>query len=92
VTSHGETTHAGVLVLLALIVQLYGDGLALDGVVATVARSAVPAAALLIPGGFFPSVTGREVTEPNRSLALLYVGVAVLGAGVVALAWRLLTA
>jgi hypothetical protein len=84
--------HAGVLVILALVVQLYCDGLALEGPLGALARSGVPASALLIPGGFFFSVTPAGSTVANRFIVLIHVGVAVLGASVVALGWALLTA
>jgi hypothetical protein len=84
--------HAGVLVILSLTMQLYCDGLALDGVTAVLARSAVPAAALAIPGGFFLSVTRPGATAPNRMIWLLYAGVVALAAGVGALGLALLTA
>lgn len=84
--------HAGVLVILALVAQLYCDGLAIDGPLAVLARSGIPVAALLIPGGFFFSVTPSGSTTANRFILLIWAGVAALAAGVVALGWALLTA
>ena len=83
--------HAGVLVSLALICQLFADAAALEGPLASVARSGVPLAAILIPAGYFFSSTGRVVTEPNRLIALIYVGAVSLALGVVALGIGLLT-
>jgi len=83
--------HAGVLVSLALICQLFADAAALEGPLASVARSGVPLAAILIPAGYFFSSTGRGVTEPNRLIALIYVGAVSLALGVVALGIGLLT-
>ncbi len=82
--------HAGVLVILALITQLFADAANLGGFQNLLARSGVPIAALLIPGGFFFSAIGRGRTEPNRFIALTWAGVAVLAAGVVALGLGLL--
>lgn len=84
--------HAGVLVILALASQPYVDATGLDGLVGTVARSGIAAAAILMPAGFFLSVLGRDVTRPNGLIALLWAGAAVLAAGVVTLGIGLLTA
>jgi hypothetical protein len=75
--------HAGVLVTLALVCQILVDGASL---------SAIPAAAILMPAGFFFSSAGRGTTEPNRFIALLYAGAASLAVGVVSLGIGLLTA
>ncbi len=84
--------HAGVLVVFALVTQPYVDATGLDGVVGIVARSGVPAAAILLPAGFFLSVLGTDVTRPNRWIALLWAGVVVLTAGVLTLGVGLLDA
>ena len=82
--------HAGVLVILSLVVQLYADAAALDGVLAAVARNAVPLAAILMPAGFFFSSMGEGRTEPNRFVWILYAGAISLGLGVTALGVSLL--
>lgn len=51
--------HAGVLVILSLVAQLYVDAAALDGLLGAVARQGVPFAAILMPAGFFLSSTGQ---------------------------------
>jgi hypothetical protein len=84
--------HAGVLVTLALVGQILVDATTLTGLAETLAREAIPAAAILIPAGFFLSSAGRDVTEPNRFILALYAGVASLAMGVVALGLGLLTA
>jgi hypothetical protein len=84
--------HAGVLVILSLVMQLYVDATDLSGGTEWLGRSGVPIAALLIPGGFFLSVTRRNATAPNRLIRLLYAGVVLLAAGVVTLGIGLLTA
>lgn len=82
--------HAGVLVSLALITQIFADAAALGGPLASVARSGVPLAAILIPAGYFFSSGGRGATEPNQLIVLIYLGAAALALGVVALGIGLL--
>lgn len=82
--------HAGVLVTLALVCQILADAAGMSGLVATVARNGVPVAALLVPAGFFFSSAGKDVSEPNRLVVLVYVGMAALATGVVALGIGLL--
>jgi hypothetical protein len=82
--------HAGVLVILALIVQLFADAAAMTGPLAAVARSGVPLAAILIPAGYFLSSAGNGVTKPNRLFLLTYAGAVFLAAGVLALGIGLL--
>jgi hypothetical protein len=84
--------HAGVLVILGLLCQLFADATRLHGFAGTVARSAVPLAAILMSAGFFLSALGSRVTRPNRFIVLLYVGMASLAVGVVSLGISLLTA
>ena len=83
--------HAGVLVSLALICQIFADAAGLDGLLATFARTGVPLAAILIPAGYFFSSAGRGVTEPNRLIVLIYAGAVSLALGVVALGIGLLS-
>jgi hypothetical protein len=90
--SRAGHAHAGVLVILSLVVQLYADAADLTGVANTLARSLVPLSAILIPAGFFFSLVGRGRTTPNRWIALLWVGAAMLAVGVTALGIGLLTA
>lgn len=84
--------HAGVLVILSLVAQLYVDAAALDGLLGSVARQGVPLAAILMPAGFFFSSMGSGRTRPNRFVWLIYLGSVALAAGVVALGIGLLTA
>jgi hypothetical protein len=89
--SRAGHAHAGVLVILSLVVQLYADAAGLTGLANTLARNFVPLSAILIPSGFFFSLIGRERTTPNRWIALLWVGVATLAVGVISLGVGLLT-
>ena len=75
--------HAGVLVVLGLLVLLLVDGQAVSqpwsGLSAGVLWSAV-----LIPAGFFLSVLGRDPQRPGPLLLLLWLGAATLTVGLVA--------
>ena len=84
--------HAGVLLLLALLVQPYVDAAGLDGVVGWLARSGVAVAALLMPGGFFLSSMGAGRTRPNGLIALVFAGAAVLAVSLTTLGLGLLLA
>jgi hypothetical protein len=84
--------HAGVLLILSLVVQLYVDATDLTGATEWLARSGVPIAALLMPGGFFLSVLGAGVEKPNRLVALIPAGAVFLAAGLAATGVGLLTA
>jgi hypothetical protein len=84
--------HAGVLVTLGLVCQVLADATSLTGVADWVARSGVPAAAILMSGGFFASSAGRGVTGPNRFFFVLWLGAAALAAGTLTLGVGLLVA
>ena len=84
--------HAGVLLVLGLLTQLYVDQADLSGLLAWVARSGVPAAAILMPAGFFAASAGRGRTRPNAFLALVHAGGAVLAVGLTTLGIGLLVA
>jgi Ni,Fe-hydrogenase I cytochrome b subunit len=84
--------HAGVLLLLALVCQVYVDATDLDGVRELLARSGVPVAALLMPGGFFFSSMGKGRTEPNAFVAMVFAGAAVLAVSLTTLGVGLLVA
>jgi len=57
---------------------------------ALLARDLVPAAAILMPAGFFLSAAGRRTEKPSRLILLLYLGAISLAVGVVALGIGLL--
>lgn len=83
--------HAGVLVVFGLVCQLYADSIGLGQPLATIARSGVPLAAILMPAGFFLSSGGAGRTEPNRFIWLVYAGAVSLALGVVTLGIGVLT-
>lgn len=84
--------HAGVLVVLALVGQILADATRLSGIPEVLARNGIWAAAILMPAGFFFAAAGRDVTKPNRWIALVYLGMLALAAGVIALGIGLLVA
>jgi hypothetical protein len=84
--------HAGVLLVLGLLSQLYVDQTDLSGFLEWLARSGVPVAAILMPGGFFAASAGRGLTRPNRFIALVYAGALVLAASLATLGIGLLVA
>jgi hypothetical protein len=82
--------HAGVLIVLALVANLYAEAADAEGLVEWIARTGIPIAAILMPAGFFLSASGRGRTEPNRFVVLLWLGAASLAAGVISLGLSLL--
>lgn len=84
--------HAGVLLLLALICQVYADVAAQSGVLGWLSRSGVAVAALLMPAGFFFSSMGAGRERPNRLIALVFLGAALLAASLTSLGIGLLLA
>lgn len=70
--------HAGVLVMLALIAQLFIDYSSLNSSLNWLLRIGFPLAALLISGGFFAAAGGKGITQPTRGIIILYIGVIVL--------------
>lgn len=77
--------HAGVFLVLSLVALRYVDEAELSDRWKGVVRHAIPAAAILVPAGFFLSVLRPDATEPSRLIALAYVGALVLATGVVLL-------
>lgn len=82
--------HAGVFVILALVCQILADSAHLPMGWLWLARVGVPLAAILIPTGFFLSMTSPAATEPNALVSLIYIGAAALAASVLTLAIGLL--
>ncbi len=80
--------HAGVLLILALVLLRYVDETRLAGRWLWLARHGVPFAAILMPAGFFLSVVSPEMTAPSVLIVLVPLGglfliasVATLGVG-----------
>ncbi len=77
--------HAGVIVLLSLICQMLVDQAALPAGLQWAVRVGVVVSALLISGGFFGSAIGAKLTQPNRWIALLFIGIVTLALAVITL-------
>lgn len=85
--------HAGMLVTLSLVGLLFADAAGAHGFFGWLARLAIPAAAILMPGGFFAASAGRgEVARPNSLLWIVWAGATCLAVGVVSLGVAVLTA
>jgi hypothetical protein len=82
--------HAGVMVILSLITQLFVDGLALPVGMSMMARLGAPCAAILMPLGFFLSVASPGTQKPNRLLGLVYAGAVLLAMSMLVLGISLL--
>ena len=67
--------HAGVLLMLALMVLLYVDQATLPRPWLLVARYGVPLGAILVPAAFFLSVDPADATYPNALINLAWFGV-----------------
>ena len=77
--------HAGVLLILSLIVLRYVDEAHLSDPLKRVVRTAVPSSAILLPAAFFLSVVRPDATEPNALIYLAYAGAVVLIVGLLIL-------
>jgi hypothetical protein len=84
--------HAAVLILLSFAILSVIDLTGLTGVWQFLARNAVPAAAILMPAGFFLSVLGKDPQKPNRLIVLLWIGAASLTVGLTVAGIGLLSA
>ena len=84
--------HAGVLLILSLVMLRYVDEANLSDGWRWVARSGVPLAAILMPAAFFLSVVSPDATEPNALIFLAPVGGVLLVTGVLTLGIGLLRA
>jgi drug/metabolite transporter superfamily protein YnfA len=84
--------HAGVYLVLSLVMLRYVDEAALSPFWKWVARIGAPIAAILIPAAFFLSVASPEAREPNGLINLAYVGAFFLAAAVLSLGIGLIRA
>lgn len=75
--------HAAVLLVLGFAILTVIDQAPFDGVLGFIAHNFVPAAAILMPAGFFLSVIGKDPQKPNRLIWLLWAGAAVLTIGLI---------
>jgi len=82
--------HAGVLLILSLVVLRYVDETRLSERAKWFVRLAAPSAAILMPLAFFLSVLSPAAREPNGLINLAFIGAGVLAAGVIILGVGLL--
>ena len=84
--------HAGVYLVLSLVMLRYVDEAVLSPFWKWLARTGAPIAAILIPAAFFLSVVSPTATQPNGLINLAYVGVLFLAAAVLSLGVGLIRA
>jgi len=84
--------HAGVYLVLSLVMLRYVDEAMLGPFWKWLARTGAPIAAILIPAAFFLSVLSPTATKPNGLLNLAYVGALFLAGAVVTLGVGLIRA
>jgi hypothetical protein len=82
--------HAGVLLVLSLVVLRYVDEANLPEGLRGFVRMAVPMAAILVPAAFFLSVLTPDATEPNVLINLAYIGAVLVIVGLLSLGVGLL--
>lgn len=70
--------HAGVLVILSLIAQIFADHAGLNRFWEWFVRIGFPLSAILVSGGFFGAAAGENVTSPTSLIWLLYIGAILL--------------
>jgi hypothetical protein len=84
--------HAGVYLVLSLVMLRYVDEAALSPFWKWLARTGAPIAAILIPTAFFLSVTSPAAKAPNGLMNLAYIVAAFLAAAVLTLGVGLIRA
>jgi drug/metabolite transporter superfamily protein YnfA len=84
--------HAGVYLVLSLVMLRYVDDAVLSPFWKWLARTGAPIAAILIPAAFFLSVVSPTSTHPNGLINLAYVGALFLAAAVLSLGVGLIRA
>ena len=77
--------HAGVLLVLSLVVLRYVDEARLSQSLKRLVRGFVPLSAILVPAAFFLSMLSPTAMAPNGLINLAYVGGIVLSTGLLVL-------
>ncbi len=77
--------HAGVYLVLSLVMLRYVDEAVLSPFWKWIARTGAPIAAILIPAAFFLSIASPAATQPNSLINLAYAGAVFLAAAVLSL-------
>jgi hypothetical protein len=84
--------HAGVLVILALVAQVFIDQAELSAPIGWAVRIGFVAAPILVSGGFFGAAIGMGRTRPGGLVGLVWIGVFVLGGSLITLGIALIRA
>jgi drug/metabolite transporter superfamily protein YnfA len=84
--------HAGVYLVLSLVMLRYVDEADLSPLWKWMARTGAPTAAILIPAAFFLSVASPTAKAPNGLINLAYIGAIFLAAAVLSLGVGLIRA
>jgi hypothetical protein len=84
--------HAGVYLVLSLVMLRYVDEALLSPFWKWIARTGAPIAAILSPAAFFLSVASPTATQPNGLMNLAYIGALFLAAAVLSLGVGLIRA
>jgi hypothetical protein len=84
--------HAGVYLVLSLVMLRYVDEAVLSPFWKWIARTGAPIAAILIPAAFFLSVASPTAAQPTGLMNLAYVGALFLAAAVLSLGAGLIRA
>jgi hypothetical protein len=77
--------HAGVLLILSLVVLRYVDEARLAERTRWFVRLGIPSAAVILPIAFFLSILSADDTKPNAVVYLAYVGAVLLITGLLTL-------
>jgi hypothetical protein len=73
--------HAGVLLILSLVILRYVDEAVLSDRVKAFVRVSAPTAAILLPLAYFLSVLSPAATQPSGIVYLAFAGAVILGLG-----------
>ena len=84
--------HAGVYLVLSLVMLRYVDEAALSPFWKWIARTGTPIAAILIPAAFFLSVASPQAKQPNSFMNLAYLGALFLAGAILSLGVGLIRA
>jgi len=84
--------HAGVLTILALVALVFIDQAGLSAPIGWAVRIGFAAAPVLVSAGFFGAAIGNGRTQPGGLIALLWIGVFVLGGCLIVLGIGLIRA
>ncbi len=78
--------HAGVIVILSLVCQIFADSAVLPPPLVWFVRIGVPLSAILISAGFFFSVLPPTASQPSGAVRLIYTGAVILAISAITLA------